>query len=472
MPALRGRPVVVSSRPLPPFAECSPVGPAGAWYVHGPASLTDSLAHRETAVVDVATHAVRAGPVDASSWRTVLGLGGDRLDVVVGAMNDEPLYLVRTDDEVAVTDDLLAAVAVLRALGLPVEVLADAVVGPGEGAPVRHVTRLSHCSRHAFVRDAGGALRHDLTRLPDPLAAPRPRERTGDDGTALLDALGGALERGIAGRSAGVLLSGGVDSATVAALAARVAPGITAYGVGTPWGDEFADAREVADALGIAFVPVSYDEETLLGGLAGAIRWLGHWDAETVEIALAISLVLGDVADLPEVMCTGYGSDLLLGGLLRGDPEPAEVVAHIQAGVERTRWSNEFTATAARATGRTLLHPYWDERVVDAALRFAPHALFREGREKYVLRRAAESLLPPTAAWREKRAIHHGGSLQSGLRDRIARDTGRPDAVADVYREVFLGLVDLDLAGLDEIDGLALYGQAVDRVATPAAAAG
>lgn len=54
------------------------------------------------------------------------------------------------------------------------------------------------------------------------------------------------------------LLSGGIDSGIVTYLATTAGLPVTPFSVGTPWGDEFADA--LCAELGTQFTPVHLDE--------------------------------------------------------------------------------------------------------------------------------------------------------------------------------------------------------------------
>src|SRR5207248_2766905 len=84
---------------------------------------------------------------------------------------------------------------------------------------------------------------------------PRPTDEIRDPGEAA-DAFGAALERALAARAAalplrGALLSGGLDSRTAVALAARAGAPLATYTYGAPGSRDVRFACTIAGALGL-----------------------------------------------------------------------------------------------------------------------------------------------------------------------------------------------------------------------------
>jgi asparagine synthetase B (glutamine-hydrolysing) len=151
----------------------------------------------------------------------------------------------------------------------------------------------------------------------------------------------GALERDIAAvgdrRPVTALVSGGVDSGTVAALARHVGVLDGIATLGTVWGDERAEAEELGAHLGCPVQYVLLSEDDILDALPDTIRMLGEPGRETVAIASNL-VALYRRGEIPAgALLTGYGSDLINSGL-RVDAEVLDDLrGRAQRGVLRRR---------------------------------------------------------------------------------------------------------------------------------------
>lgn len=183
--------------------------------------------------------------------------------------------------------------------------------------------------------------------------------------------LGASVARLAAGADEiAVSLSGGVDSSTVAALAVLEAgsSAVRTYTVGTPYGDEFAQAAWLADRLGTKHEEVHFGPEQLAGMLPGMIRALETWDLLTLQIAAPACFLQGHIAtDRSQVLLSGYGADLLFAGLGGTGGEDA-VEGAVVAQTRATGRSNEFHPAFADARHTAVRHPYWTREVMAAAL--------------------------------------------------------------------------------------------------------
>ncbi|WP_413770058.1 asparagine synthase-related protein, partial [Vibrio vulnificus] len=91
-----------------------------------------------------------------------------------------------------------------------------------------------------------------------------------------------------------------------------------AFSIGTPWGDEFDDAQQLADALGRPLNRVELDPQSILLALPQTIRAFGHPQAQAVEIGVAITAFCRQLEE-GRMIFTGYGSDLINSGMATGD---------------------------------------------------------------------------------------------------------------------------------------------------------
>lgn len=395
------------------------------------------------------TSMTRLGSEHAESTNdnNTLEVGANGLCVHISTMNVAPVFVAanRAAGRFAVFNDFFLAPLLLRALALPIE-LRDFSVRRDDATPLRGVYRLEPDSRFTAVRDRDGwtlEFRRSVDRLH---AMPHGVENDVDAaGASVIKALEravGDLGACYEDRAVTCMLSGGIDSATVAYLAASVGMAVRPYSVGTPWGDEFDAAEETASVVGAQLARVRFDEEQLVEAIPDTIRWLAMHDAEMVDIAVTTTAFLkhGQGGDDPIV--TGYGNDLLNGGLF--DPARLDELGRdLVAAVDRTRYSNEYSPLQALAYGRAVAHPYWDWRTIRASLAVAAECKVVNGQGKYHFRRAMEERLPASVAWRPKVAMHHGGRLAQGLASRIERDAGASGRKGAVYRGVLEVLIRL-----------------------------
>jgi len=145
-----------------------------------------------------------------------------------------------------------------------------------------------------------------------------PREVSFDDAArAVREAVSAAAERALEGaRRPAVMLSGGLDSATVAATASASAGGrVTAYSgtfPGEPAADESARIAEVRDWLGIPVVEHAFAGES---PLAASVEFMKAWEvpSDSPNIFIWRPLMRRAVADGVDVMLDGEGGDELFG---------------------------------------------------------------------------------------------------------------------------------------------------------------
>ncbi|MFF5725070.1 asparagine synthase C-terminal domain-containing protein [[Kitasatospora] papulosa] len=305
-----------------------------------------------------------------------------------------------------------SAGALLPRLGRPV-VLGDAERSLLPGGRFAGITPVPANSAVTLVVDAYGedpVSVHRVAHLPD-LATVTDADQAV---RTVRTVLGASVARLAAGADEiAVSLSGGVDSSTVAALAVLEAgsSAVRTYTVGTPYGDEFAQAAWLADRLGTKHEEVHFGPEQLAAMLPGMIRALETWDLLTLQIAAPACFLQGHIAaDRSQVLLSGYGADLLFAGLGGTGGEDA-VEGAVVAQTRATARSNEFHPAFADARHTSVRHPYWTREVMAAALDIRGRLKVRDGEAKWVLRSAAADVLPAEVAWRPKRGIHEGTAM-------------------------------------------------------------
>lgn len=145
------------------------------------------------------------------------------------------------------------------------------------------------------------------------------RKRWGHCATAVETALDDSVARCLdADVPVGILLSGGVDSSLIAALAVRHRPNLKAFSLGFAEAShsELPYAERVADHLGINHHTVTIDVEDVIAGLPHLVRQYGQpfGDASSVSTHLVSRLARNNEV---KVGLSGDGSDELFGGYWR-----------------------------------------------------------------------------------------------------------------------------------------------------------
>ncbi|WP_439853815.1 asparagine synthase C-terminal domain-containing protein [Pseudomonas yamanorum] len=367
-----------------------------------------------------------------------------QLTVMTSSRNITPLYWSADHDGnfVLSTDLLIAASAWVSLTDCQVGVRTDAGVRLDDRSSIHGIDRLPHSSRLQVILE-GRQTRIERSATQDSLALQSARHQ---DALLAGQAQIAALQQGIAGHlqrpgKVAALVSGGVDSGLVAALLAAQCPNFEAFSIGTPWGNEFDDAQQLADALDRPLNRVELDPQSILLALPQTIRAFGHPQALAVEIGVAITAFCRQL-EPGRLIFTGYGSDLINSGLATGDGLAEDIRSSIAIEVNKTRYSSELTSLAAQSCGSALAHPYWDLPVLRAALDTCPSVKTTRGREKGHLRLAAEQWLPAEAAWRKKTAIHHGNGLGTALAQFIDATTGQAASAAALYRQILVTQLD------------------------------
>src|SRR5438477_396874 len=185
---------------------------------------------------------------------------------------------------------------------------------PGPLTIFREVRKLQ--PGHLLVWDNGGV---EVSRYARPAPVPEGEVRRDDEEAELVEELRARLRDSVRAHlvsdvTVGVLLSGGVDSSALAALAAEETPEPVhtfTIGFGERSFDERADARLVAERYGTAHheLLVQPDPEQLLQALAEAFD-----EPFADSSALPTYLVSQLAAEHVKVALSGQGGDELFGG--------------------------------------------------------------------------------------------------------------------------------------------------------------
>ncbi|RKY19096.1 MAG: asparagine synthase B [Planctomycetota bacterium] len=226
----------------------------------------------------------------------------------------------------------------------------------------------------------------------------------------------------------GVLLSGGLDSSLVAAIAARYAgqrvedqgsspahwPRLHSFAIGLEGSPDLAAARVVADALDSVHHAVTYSVQEGLDVLPDVIRHIESYDVTSIRASTPMFLLARYVkASGVKMVLSGEGADEIFGGYLYFHMAPDARAFHEET-VRKLAALHQFDCLRANksmaAWGVEARVPFLDRHFLDVAMAFdAEHKLIRDGRmEKHVLRAAFEGWLPESVLWRQKEQFSDG----------------------------------------------------------------
>ena len=226
--------------------------------------------------------------------------------------------------------------------------------------------------------------------------------------------IAGVQKRLVADAKVGFLLSGGLDSSLVCAIAAKESSvPIKTFAIGMS-GDaiDLKYAKKVADFIGSDHTEVIISKETVLDALETVVELLGTFDITTIRASIGMYLVCKYIHENTDirVLLTGEISDELF-GYKYTDFAPSGDAFQKEA-QKRIRELHMYDVLRAdRCISANSLEarvPFGDLDFVKYVMAIDPdQKLNTYGKGKYLLRHAFEGLnyLPDEILWREKAAF-------------------------------------------------------------------
>ena len=211
-------------------------------------------------------------------------------------------------------------------------------------------------------------------------------------------------------REVGFLLSGGLDSSLVAAVAKKLGvKNMKTFSIGQSDSPDILAARKVADFLGSNHHEIIFDFDEGVRVIPDVIRSLESYDTTTIRASTPMWLLCQWISKNTEckVILSGEGSDELFGGYLYFKGAPSEEAFQMET-IRRVRLLHQFDVLradrCAAAHGLELRVPFLDRDFVDTVIRIPP-ALKMTHEEKKLLRDAFEGYLPEEILRRRKDAF-------------------------------------------------------------------
>jgi asparagine synthase (glutamine-hydrolysing) len=228
-------------------------------------------------------------------------------------------------------------------------------------------------------------------------------------------------------RPVGCLLSGGLDSSLVCALANQYCrvnnlPPIQTFSIGVKGSKDLLMAKSVADFLGTRHTEVVIQEEDFTSNIETVIAAIESYDTTTVRASLGNYLVGKYIKENTDiiVVLNGDGSDELCGGYLYMHKAPSDMdfdneshnlLDEIYA-FDVLR-SDKCISSHGLEPRTPFLDRQWVQYYLSIPICIRNHTN-NKNMEKYLLRRAfaKEDLLPQDVLWRSKEAFSDGVSMQ------------------------------------------------------------
>ena len=226
----------------------------------------------------------------------------------------------------------------------------------------------------------------------------------------------------------GVLLSGGLDSSVISAIAEKYSemrieddsktkaywPRLHSFAVGLKGAPDLAKAKLVADHIGTVHHEINYTIQEGLDAIRDVIYYIETYDVTTVRASTPMYLLARVIKSMGiKMVLSGEGADEIFGGYLYFHKAPSAKDFH-----EETvrKLSKLYLYDCLRANkslsawgveGRV---PFLDKEFLDVAMRTNPKVKMCPGStvEKKIVRDAFADMLPEAVAWRQKEQFSDG----------------------------------------------------------------
>lgn len=226
----------------------------------------------------------------------------------------------------------------------------------------------------------------------------------------------------------GVLLSGGLDSSIISAVAVKYSerrieddlnskafwPRLHSFAVGLKGAPDLAMARKVADYIGTVHHEINYTIQEGLDALRDVIYFTETYDVTTVRASTPMYLLARVIKSMGiKMVLSGEGADEIFGGYLYFHKAPDARAFHEET-VRKLSKLYQYDCLRANkslsAWGVEGRVPFLDKEFLDVAMRMNPaEKMCSESKmEKYALRQAFCDLLPSEVAWRQKEQFSDG----------------------------------------------------------------
>ena len=216
----------------------------------------------------------------------------------------------------------------------------------------------------------------------------------------------------------GVLLSGGLDSSVISAIAKKYAPKrietnsmqdawwpqLHSFAVGLKGAPDLIAARKVAEHIGTVHHEINYTIQEGLDAIRDVIYYIETYDVTTVRASTPMYLLARVIKSMGiKMVLSGEGADEVFGGYLYFHKAPDAKSFHDET-IRKLKKLYMYDCLRANkslmAWGVEGRVPFLDKEFLDVAMRVdAEQKMSKDGKiEKWIVRKAFEDLLPESAS--------------------------------------------------------------------------
>ena len=226
----------------------------------------------------------------------------------------------------------------------------------------------------------------------------------------------------------GVLLSGGLDSSVISAIAEKYSemrieddsrskaywPRLHSFAVGLKGAPDLAKAKIVTDHISTVHHEINYTIQEGLDALRDVIYYIETYDVTTVRASTPMYLLARVIKSMGiKMVLSGEGADEIFGGYLYFHKAPDAQAFHEET-VRKLSKLHQYDCLRANkslsAWGVEGRVPFLDKEFLDVAMRLNPTNKLCPGTtiEKRIVREAFADMLPSEVAWRQKEQFSDG----------------------------------------------------------------
>ena len=226
----------------------------------------------------------------------------------------------------------------------------------------------------------------------------------------------------------GVLLSGGLDSSVISAIAEQYSamrieddsrtrawwPRLHSFAVGLEGAPDLEKARRVAEHIGTVHHEIHYTIQEGLDAIRDVIYYTETYDVTTVRASTPMYLLARVIKSMGiKMVLSGEGADEIFGGYLYFHKAPDARAFHEET-VRKVSKLYLYDCLRANkslcAWGVEGRVPFLDKEFLDVAMRLNPEVKMCPGQtiEKRIVREAFADMLPDEVAWRQKEQFSDG----------------------------------------------------------------
>lgn len=226
----------------------------------------------------------------------------------------------------------------------------------------------------------------------------------------------------------GLLISGGLDSSVIAALAQNFSqkrvddddhsdawwPRVHSFSIGLEGSPDVAAAQKVADHIGTIHHPLVFTIQEGIDALEDVVKHIETYDVTTIRASTPMYLMARQIKAMGiKMVLSGEGADELFGGYLYFHMAPNAREFHEES-VRKVLALNKYDCSRANksmmAWGIEARVPFLHTPFVNYAMSLDPQSKMggKDRIEKHIIRESFEGLIPDEILWRQKEQFSDG----------------------------------------------------------------